>query len=79
LIRIDLGCLRFADLRVVAVSSISAGTIRQRNQNPGGLPINVFDGIRAGVVNDRAQFYKDLTMPFFHQFGVLRSLISVLQ
>ena len=28
--------------------------------NPGGLPIEVFDGIRAGVAADRSQFYKDL-------------------
>ncbi len=33
--------------------------------NPGGLPISVFDDIRAGVVKDRSQFYKDLTMPFY--------------
>jgi len=33
--------------------------------NPGGLPIDVFDGIRAGVVADRSQFFKDLSMPFY--------------
>jgi non-heme chloroperoxidase len=33
--------------------------------NPGGLPIEVFDGIRAGVIADRSQFYKDLTEPFY--------------
>ena len=33
--------------------------------NPEGLPISVFDGIRAGLQADRAQFYKDLTTPFF--------------
>ncbi|SJZ55104.1 non-heme chloroperoxidase [Enhydrobacter aerosaccus] len=33
--------------------------------NPGGLPMDVFDGIRKGVAADRSQFYKDLTMPFF--------------
>jgi non-heme chloroperoxidase len=33
--------------------------------NPGGLPITVFDGIRAGVAADRSQFFKDLTTPFF--------------
>jgi len=33
--------------------------------NPGGLPIAVFDGIRAGVAGDRSQFYKDLTLPFY--------------
>ena len=34
-------------------------------RNPGGLPIEVFDGIRAGVVADRSQTYKDLTIPFY--------------
>jgi non-heme chloroperoxidase len=33
--------------------------------NPGGLPIDVFDGIRAGVANDRSQFYKELSAPFY--------------
>ena len=28
--------------------------------NPGGLPIEVFDEIRAGVLADRSQFFKDL-------------------
>ena len=33
--------------------------------NPGGLPIDVFDGIRKGVLSDRSQFFKDLSMPFY--------------
>jgi len=33
--------------------------------NPGGLPIEVFDGLRAGVQADRSQFFKDLTAPFY--------------
>jgi non-heme chloroperoxidase len=33
--------------------------------NPGGLPMEVFDGIRAGVLADRSQFFKDLTAPFY--------------
>jgi non-heme chloroperoxidase len=33
--------------------------------NPGGLPIDVFDGIRKGVLGDRSQFFKDLSMPFY--------------
>ncbi|MDB5401457.1 MAG: non-heme chloroperoxidase, partial [Rhodopila sp.] len=33
--------------------------------NPGGLPIEVFDQLRAGVVADRSQFFKDLSMPFY--------------
>jgi non-heme chloroperoxidase len=33
--------------------------------NPGGLPIDVFDGIRASVLADRSQFFKDLSIPFY--------------
>jgi len=33
--------------------------------NPGGLPIEVFDGIRAGVAGDRSQYYRDLSAPFY--------------
>jgi non-heme chloroperoxidase len=33
--------------------------------NPGGLPREVFDQIRAGVLNDRSQFFKDLALPFY--------------
>ncbi len=33
--------------------------------NPGGSPMTVFDDIRAGVANDRSQFYKDLSAPFY--------------
>ena len=33
--------------------------------NPEGLPMEVFDGLRAGLVKDRSQFYKDLAMQFY--------------
>lgn len=33
--------------------------------NPGGLPVEVFDGIRKGTFDDRSQFFMDLTMPFY--------------
>ena len=33
--------------------------------NPQGLPIEVFDGIRAGVAGNRAEFYRDITLPFY--------------
>jgi non-heme chloroperoxidase len=34
--------------------------------NPGGLPVEVFDGIRASSIADRSQFYKDLAGgPFY--------------
>ncbi|MBB3001262.1 MAG: alpha/beta hydrolase [Paraburkholderia tropica] len=34
-------------------------------KNPGGLPKEVFDNIRKGVVDNRSQFFKDLAVPFF--------------
>jgi non-heme chloroperoxidase len=37
----------------------------QSDDNPQGLPIKVFDDIRAGIVNDRSQFYKELATPFY--------------
>ncbi|MBB5060912.1 non-heme chloroperoxidase [Granulicella aggregans] len=37
----------------------------QSEKNPGGLPLSVFDGLRAGVVADRSQFMKDLSLPFY--------------
>jgi non-heme chloroperoxidase len=33
--------------------------------NPGGLPIKAFDEIRAGVLADRSQFFKDLSEKFY--------------
>jgi len=33
--------------------------------NPEGLPIEAFDGIRAGLARDRSQFYKDLAIQFY--------------
>jgi non-heme chloroperoxidase len=38
----------------------------QRDDNPDGVPIEVFDGIRAGSIADRSQTYRDLADgPFF--------------
>jgi non-heme chloroperoxidase len=33
--------------------------------NPGGLPMEVFDGLRSGVTANRSQFFKDFSMPFY--------------
>jgi len=37
----------------------------QTPANPGGLPMEAFDQIRAGVRADRSQFFRDLTVPFY--------------
>jgi len=34
-------------------------------KNPGGLPLAIFDEIRANVLKDRSQFFKDLAAPFY--------------
>ena len=48
---------------------ITAGAVPpimvKSESNPEGTPIEAFDGIRAGVLADRSQFYKDLSEPFF--------------
>jgi non-heme chloroperoxidase len=33
--------------------------------NPGGLPLSAFDDTRAGLLKDRAQFYRDISAPFY--------------
>jgi len=37
----------------------------KKDSNPGGTPMEAFDGIRANVLADRSQFWKDLSMPFY--------------
>jgi non-heme chloroperoxidase len=33
--------------------------------NPGGTPIEVFDGLRDSIVTDRSQFFRDFSLPFY--------------
>ena len=49
--------------KVVLVGSVTP--LMLKNANPGGLPLETFDEIRAGVTADRSQFFKDLTTPFY--------------
>src|SRR5262249_55820403 len=39
------------------------------DKNPGGTPIEVFDGLRAALVANRAQFYRDLPSGPFYGFN----------
>jgi non-heme chloroperoxidase len=50
--------------RVVLLGAVPPLMV-QTEANPEGLPIEVFDGLRAGVAGDRSQFYKDLSAAFF--------------
>jgi non-heme chloroperoxidase len=53
--------------RVAKAALISAvpPTMLKTEANPEGLPIEVFDELRAGLFADRSQFYKDLAKPFY--------------
>jgi non-heme chloroperoxidase len=51
--------------QVVLVSAVPPFMLRT-DDNPGGVPVEVFDGIRAGSLADRSQLYRDLADgPFF--------------
>jgi non-heme chloroperoxidase len=58
---------RYGKGRVAAAVLISAvpPVMVKSAKNPGGTPIEVFDKIREGTANNRAQFYQDITLPFY--------------
>ncbi|GAA1019399.1 chloroperoxidase [Acrocarpospora pleiomorpha] len=53
-------------VRQIALVSAVPPFMLRTEDNPGGVPIDVFDAIRAGSLADRAQLYRDLADgPFF--------------
>jgi non-heme chloroperoxidase len=50
--------------KAVLIGSVTPVMV-QSDVNPIGLPMKVFDDIRAGVQADRSQFFKDLSGPFY--------------
>jgi non-heme chloroperoxidase len=50
--------------KVVLISAITPYMIQNEN-NPEGVPLAVFDDIRYNTLNNRQQFYNDITIPFF--------------
>ncbi|AYG04048.1 alpha/beta fold hydrolase [Gryllotalpicola protaetiae] len=50
--------------KAVLVSAVPP-IMLQSATNPEGLPIDVFDELRAGVAGDRSQFYRDLAVQFY--------------
>ncbi|MBT1074719.1 alpha/beta fold hydrolase [Geobacter grbiciae] len=61
--------------KAVLIGSVTPLMLKT-SANPAGLPMEVFNGIRAGVLADRSQFFKDLTTPFY---GVNRADAKVSQ
>ena len=58
---------RHGTKRVATAVLISAvpPLMLKTDKNPGGLPISVFDDLRAQILANRAEFYKDITLPFY--------------
>ena len=58
---------RYGTGRVAKAVLISAvpPLMLKTDANPGGLPIEVFDGLRKGVLEDRYQFWKEFANTFF--------------
>jgi non-heme chloroperoxidase len=50
--------------KAVLISSVPPVMVKS-DKNPGGTPLEVFDQIRAGTGFNRAQFYQDITLPFY--------------
>ncbi|MFL5612556.1 MAG: alpha/beta fold hydrolase [Gemmatimonadaceae bacterium] len=50
--------------KAVLVGAVPPGMVKSA-KNPEGVPIEEFDKIRDGVKNDRSQFWKDLSFPFY--------------
>lgn len=50
--------------KAVLIGAVTPGMVKAAN-NPNGLPIRTFDDIRTGVLKDRSQFFKDLSIPFY--------------
>jgi non-heme chloroperoxidase len=50
--------------KAVLISAVPPLMLKTK-ANPDGLPMAVFDEIRANTAGDRAQFFRDLTTPFY--------------
>ena len=50
--------------KVVLISAVPPLMVRTP-ANPEGLPIQAFDDIRSGLIQDRSQYYRDLSAPFY--------------
>ena len=50
--------------KAVLVSAVPPIMLKTKD-NPGGLPIEVFDGLRAGLAANRSQFYTEVPFPFY--------------
>ena len=52
-------------VRAVVTAGAVPPLMLKTESNPEGTPLEAFDGIRANVLHDRSQFWKDLALPFY--------------
>jgi non-heme chloroperoxidase len=50
--------------KVVLIGAVPPIMVKSE-RNPGGMPIEAFDAMRAAVLADRSQFWNDLSLPFY--------------
>ena len=50
--------------KVVLIAAVPPLLVKTAT-NPEGLPVDVFDSLRAGLLKDRSQFYKEFAGPFY--------------
>jgi non-heme chloroperoxidase len=50
--------------KAVLISAVPPGLVKTA-ANPGGMPIELFDGLRAAIVADRPKFWKDFCVQFY--------------
>ncbi|MBB4125574.1 non-heme chloroperoxidase [Xanthomonas translucens] len=50
--------------KAVLIGAVPPIMVKTEN-NPGGLPMEVFDGFRSQLAANRAQFYKEVPVPFY--------------
>ncbi|WP_256660477.1 alpha/beta fold hydrolase [Pseudomonas sp. G(2018)] len=61
--------------KAVLIGAVPPIMLRTAN-NPGGLPLEVFDGLRKAVADNRAQFYRDFPTGPFYGFNRTNANVS---
>lgn len=50
--------------KLVLIAAVPPGLLRT-GDNPGGIPLDVFDGLRSSLARDPSQFYRNFALPFY--------------
>jgi non-heme chloroperoxidase len=50
--------------KAALIGAVPPGLVKT-DANPEGMPLALFDGLRAGIAADRSQFYKEFSVPFY--------------